>query len=642
MCGIAGSIGPSTSMGTNGADLVSSMLQAMHHRGPDQHGLWEAKGADVALGHRRLSILDLSEAGRQPMTDSTSGIVLTYNGECYNYLELQDELRRAGHSFHSSSDTEVILKAYLEWGADFITRLRGMFAFALWDPKRRETLLVRDRLGIKPVYYTQAGATFLFASEVRALLATGQVARTLNPHAVSTYLWHGFIPGPDTIVRDIKRLAPGTLLRVDADGRVIEERQYWQLPSGQNAPPAEDAVALAQAELARASAEHLASDVPLGVFLSGGVDSSAVAALAQRSAAHAVMTYNIRFDEPDYDESSYAREVAQRLGTAHQELTLTESMFADQLEDALSSLDQPTFDAINTYFVSRAVREAGLTVALAGTGGDELFGGYSSFRDLPKACRMGSLAGYLPAAIRRAAGSMGTAIVSRGAGEVRPQVRWGKIADLLATQGDLVSGYQVSYALFNGNFLRVLDRSGATGMDHGLRADIADGLRGNMGEDQSMLEQISSLELFSFLGERLLPDTDSASMAASLEVRVPLLDHQFIESLAGLTTAQRYHPVGRKAFLRDAVKAELDPRIFDRPKAGFELPLEKWCRARLAPELDATFRDINLAHSIGLDAECVVRLWRAFSADAPGLYWSRLWSIFVLMTWCKQHKVTLG
>ncbi len=618
------------------------MLDAMRHRGPDQDGLWTSPVPGAVFGHRRLSIIDLSDAGRQPMTDPASGVTLCYNGECYNYLELKQSLEAAGHRFQSTSDTEVILKGYLEWGAGVVERMRGMFAIALWDPKLAETLLIRDRLGIKPLYYTVRSQSILFASEVRALLASGQVARHLDPESVSRYLWQGFVPGPDTIVKDIKRLDPGTLMRVDRSGQILETREYWRLPASNNRVSGEDALRVCQEELARASAEHLVSDVPLGVFLSGGVDSSAVAALAQRGADNPLKTYNIRFDEAEYDESSYARQVAERLGTDHHELTLTESMFQNQLDDAMSALDQPTFDAINTYFVSRVVKEAGLTVALAGTGGDELFGGYASFKDLPRAQSYAKLLAPLPAIVRRAIGRASLAVVSRHAGEVRPQVRWGKVADLLEAGGDMFGLYQVSYSLFSRDFFESLSNTRPAAWCWGQAPVRADWLRHGIAEDRTTLEQISRLELANFLGERLLPDTDAASMAMSLEVRVPLLDHQFVESLAALSTAQRYEPVGRKGFLRDAISADIDPATFDRPKAGFELPLEKWCRSGLTAELDDTFKDINLAHSVGLDAESVARLWRAFSAGAPGQYWSRLWALFVLMNWCKQHRVTLA
>ncbi len=640
MCGIAGALG-----GTKNDSIqsVKRMLNAMEHRGPDQDGLWFCASHNTVLGHRRLSIIDLSEAGRQPMVDESTGVSMTFNGECYNYQELRADLVRAGHDFRSTSDTEVVLKAYIEWGGSFVSRMRGMFALAIWDPKIQETLLVRDRMGIKPLYYSQLHDKLLFASEVRALLNTNEIKRNLDSRAVASYLWQGFVPGPDTIVEDIKRLNPGSLLRVDAEGRIIEERAYWQLPSrSPSGISANDAIEACRAELNRATAEHMVSDVPLGVFLSGGVDSSVIAAMAQRASSIPVTTYNIRFEETQYDESRYARQVARTLGTNHQELTLTESKFRDQLEHAIGALDQPTFDAVNTYFVSRAVKEAGITVALAGTGGDELFGGYSSFEELPKARSLARALGFLPGTSRSLLARAAGMVVANPSGEVRPQIRWGKLGDLLETKGDLLGLYQVSYALFSKDLQHNLLCLPQPQRSCGLAPEHAARLRAELKHDGSILESISRLEMANFLGERLLPDTDAASMAVSMEVRVPLLDHQFVESLQFLTPEQRYEPLGRKTFLKSAIANEVDPAVFDRPKAGFELPLEKWCRNLLAPELDATFRDINLAHSVGLDAECVSRLWRAFTDGAPGLYWSRIWSLFVLMTWCKRYNVRIA
>ncbi len=640
MCGIAGLVGNADQ---NSIACVEKMLRAMVHRGPDQEGLWCTPSGEAVFGHRRLSIIDLSEAGRQPMVHQATGVCLVYNGECYNYKEISEELKRYGHQFNSSSDTEVVLNAYVEWGIEFVSRLRGMFTIAIWDPRCGETLLLRDRLGIKPLYYTTDGGSLLFASELRALLATGKVKRTLNSGAVASYLWQGFVPGPETIVAEVLRLDPATLMRVSSAGKILEKRKYWKpAPTTIQGDPAASLQA-SHEHLVRAINEHLVSDVPLGVFLSGGVDSSVVAALAQRNSMQSVTTYNISFEEAGFDESIYAREVAERLNTNHHQLTLTESIFEDQLEDAIGCLDQPTFDAINTYFVSRAVREAGLTVALAGTGGDELFGGYSSFRDLPRTSSILRPLAALPHSLQDFTGGVAQWLMSRGSGEIRPQVRWGKVADMIATRGELIGLYQVSYALFTRDFQNSIGHIDVPETQHwGMTASKVKSLQADLDSQNSMLAKISQLELANFLGERLLPDTDAASMASSLEVRVPLLDHAFVESLSQLPDELRYSPIGRKQFLLSAVSEELDASLFDRPKAGFELPLEKWCKNKLAPQLDSTFRDINLAHSVGLDAEGVSRLWRSFQNGAPGLYWSRVWSIYVLMNWCKRHGLTIA
>lgn len=637
MCGIAGIAGqpPQTSI-----PQVEAMLASMVHRGPDQHGVSiQSQSPGVVIGHRRLSIIDLSEAGKQPMVHEPTKVVITYNGECYNYRAIRQELASIGHRFQSSSDTEVVLAAYAEWGVNSLKKLRGMFAFAIWDPRDGSLLLVRDRLGIKPLYYLKEDECFVFSSEVRAMLESGHVDRRLNPKALEAYLWNGFVPGPETIVRKVRLLEPGHYLRVDGYGMILEEGEYWGLSDRylDRKPPSLQEIS---ATLEEAVSMRLVSDVPLGVFLSGGIDSSVVAAVAQRNSNTPVSTFNIRFEEATYDESPYARRVASALGTEHSEVTLSERIFADNLEPALNSIDQPTFDAINSYFVSRAVREQGITVALAGTGGDELFGGYPSFSQIPRMRRAASVLGRMPQRLRRGLSFGATRLLMGRGAEVPPQTRWGKLDDLLATRGDLVALYQVSYGLFSRDMLRELSLSDSAGLEWGLSAQRLKELKTLIRGDGA-LTAISKLELKSFVGERLLRDTDAASMAVSLEVRLPLLDHRLVESLFGLSENVRFHPLGRKVALKRFVANQLPSEMFERPKAGFELPLAIWCRSLLSARLDDTFTDINLIHAVGLNAETVGRLWRSFKGGGTGLYWSRVWSLFILLNWCRRHGVYL-
>lgn len=637
MCGIAGVLGPVDAFAEHSTERMNN---AMLHRGPDQGGLWKSSGVKgVVLGHRRLSILDLSEAGRQPMLDQGTGVAIAFNGECYNFRALRAELEATGRTFVSTSDTEVVLAAYICWGRAAIERLRGMFAIAIWDPREGCLLLARDRLGIKPLYYTEQDGRLLFASELRALLASEAVQRKLDPVSLASYLWHGFVPGPRTLVQGVRLLPAGHLLSV-RPGEAPTLQAYWRYPKSSASTDNKNAAASAAAKLEEAVAQHLVSDVPLGIFLSGGVDSSVMAAMAQRAADRPVTTFNVRFEEARYDESAHARKVAGLLGTDHREVTLTEAYFAEHLDAALDCIDQPTFDALNTYFVSRAVKQAGLTVALAGTGGDELFGGYSSFTELPRIRRLAAAIGWLPDTLLRTAGRTAAQLLMGRPSTVYPQTRWGKLHDALATRGDMVALYQTSYGLFTREFMDSLLLSGRDQTVWGLEPELA----GQFAEriaGESELAAISSLEMASFLGERLLRDTDAASMAVSLEVRVPLLDHEFVEALVQVPDMQRFHPLRKKSLLRSMVAKQLDPALFDRDKAGFELPLAVWCRRLLSSRLRATFQDINLAHAIGLNAETVNRLWRAFEQGDPGVYWSRVWSIYVLMTWCRRHSVYL-
>ncbi|MEQ8483701.1 MAG: asparagine synthase (glutamine-hydrolyzing) [Pseudomonadales bacterium] len=637
MCGIAGIAG---SLTPDTAGRVQAMLRALEHRGPDQHGLWcsGASGHGAVLGHRRLSILDLSEAGRQPMIHAGSGVALSYNGECYNFAELRRELESLGHQFRSQSDTEVLLAAYVEWGEQAIERLRGMFAIALWDPRERSLLMVRDRLGIKPLYYACTAGQVVFASEVRAILQANPALRRLDRVALSAYLWHGFVPGPRTLVADIQLVPAGTMLRVRDDGRIEAPRRYWRLPRPSPSADAESARLAAAEELEHAVRLRLVSDVPLGVFLSGGVDSSVIATLAQRNSAKPIQTFNITFDDAKFDESSYAERVARALGTEHHRIPLTEANFREQLPAALDSLDQPTFDAVNTYFVSRAVREAGLTVALSGAGGDELFGGYASFRELPAMQTWSRLARPLPARLRNLLAGAVARLAAGAGSEVPPQTRWGKLADILAADGDPVALYQCAYALFTRRMHADLQLRADEPLMWGLYPERYQEFASEVA-GMDPLFTVSHLELQSFIGERLLRDTDTASMAVSLEARVPILDHKFIEAVSRLPAESRYLPLGRKGFLRALMADHVPADIFDRPKAGFELPLELWCKRSLLADMDATFRDLNLAHAIGLDAEVTARIWRAFRKGGAGLYWSRVWALFVLMRWCQRYGV---
>ena len=659
MCGIAGAVGhlsgpvaelmPARDRVTA---CVNNISVALRHRGPDGEGLWATEGSEVVFAHRRLAILDLSPAGAQPMIDASSGCVITFNGEVYNFQELRRDLEALGERFRSTSDTEVILKAYKHWGLDVVPRMRGIFAMAIWDPRSRCVHLVRDHLGIKPLYWTTVRNSalgkevLLFSSEVRGLLASGAVPRRLDPNGVASYLSQGFVIGPSTIVEGIELLPAASTLTIapgarPQDANTYTLRRYWTPPSSEARRTTEDEL---REELASTVRMQLVSDAPLGIFLSGGIDSSAVAALASEAAPGAVHTFTIGFDEAGLDESQYAARVAAAIRSRHTSVTLREDDFVRQLPDALPAIDQPTFDALNTYFVSRAARQAGMTVALAGTGGDELFGGYPSFVDLPKMLRAGA---FVPRAldgaidgVSRAAGGL-----SWNLGRTPPQTRWGKIADVARASHDLLGLYQTSYALFT---RETQSRLAATRVHaaqdaqyFGLPANVAREWRAGT-EGSELLHSISLLELKSFIGERLLRDTDAASMAVSLEARVPLLDWALCEKVAGIDPARRFSPPRKKRLLRDLALSKLDPAIFDRPKSGFVLPIDQWARRRLQPEMARLLSDAPLVTRAGLQPEAVGTLWKSFIAGKRGLYWSRVWSIYALLSWCQTHDTAMA
>ena len=648
MCGIAGAIGSIDAELIQAVQLASAQQR---HRGPDDDGTWESggPGQDGAMfGFRRLAIIDLSPDGHQPMVDTATGNTIVFNGEIYNYLELRRELEGLGAEFVSRSDTEVILKAYASWGEDAIGRLRGMFALAIWDRRDRTVLLARDRIGIKPMFLStvkrpDGTSALLFASELRSLLATGLIERRLHPPALDSYLWNGFVVGPDAIIAGVQQLPPGTVARVDPSAPRCAPRRYWQFPAEAIGGSEVEGVEHLHHELRTAMRQHLVSDVPLGVFLSGGIDSSAVAAMAAEQASGgpgSVKTFNVSFDEVEFDESKYARAVADSLGTDHMDVRLTQRHFLDNLDGALSAIDQPTFDGINTYFVSRAVREAGIAVALAGTGGDELFGGYKSFVDVPKSASVARLARMLPSGLSRAA-AHGIARWKLGSfGELPPQTRWGKLGDVLCSGGGVLDAYQVFYAMFTEDVHAALQGGRHAAMRRGMSLDRTAELT-ELIAGSSPRHAVSTLEVANFLGERLLRDTDWSGMAVSLEVRVPLIDHGVIEAVAAVESGRRYEPLGKKRLLRELALSKVDPAIFDRPKSGFVLPIEAWCRQSLKDEVAEVLADRDLCAAAGLDHATVGKLWRSFSAGAPGMYWSRIWVIFVYLRWCREHRVAV-
>jgi asparagine synthase (glutamine-hydrolysing) len=644
MCGISGAIGQIDPSIEAAVDRID---RSQIHRGPDGHGRWRSEldpeGCGVLLAHRRLAIVDLSNAGRQPMYDPGTGAVITYNGEIYNYRELRAELEAEGISFESNCDTEVILKLFARTGEACLDRLRGMFAFAIWEPRKERLVIARDRLGIKPLYLYPIREgdrlrTLLFASELRALLASNLVPRNLDAVGVSSFLWNGFVTGPNTLIRGIENFAAGQLAVIDLKTMNMQRRRYWQIPSF--AGEGRSAEELNQ-KIEESVRMRLVSDVPLAVFLSGGVDSSVVAALASRASDAPIRSFNIGFEEAAYDESPHALRVANAIGAEHKRLVLTEDRFKSQLGDALAALDQPTYDAVNTYFVSRVVREEGITVALAGTGGDELCGGYATFVDLPKAARWSKPLGALPSWLRRMAASGASRLMYGASPRVPAQTRWGKLDDLLSTHGDLVDVYQVSNAKFTSRFLnQIFPAFAHEAISHGLDRGEAQRLR-NLTEKASTLGSISMLELSLFVGERLLRDTDTTSMAVSLEVRVPLLDHDVIGAASCLDETSLYQPLRKKQLLRTLAERDLPAGIFDRPKAGFVLPIEEWCRRSLSDTIEDTLGDTSLKQDLGIDSAAVSSLWKAYQDGAPGIHWSRVWGIFVLMDWCRKHGIRI-
>ena len=632
MCGIAGIV---SVLGPEADATVTRMQDALAHRGPDGAGRWAAEpdgaGWGVTLGHRRLAVLDPGPSANQPIVDPASGTALAMNGEIYNFTALRARLPH--RRFESTGDTEPMLATLVQAGDDGWAQLRGMFAAACWRPDRRELTLARDPHGIKPLYLARNPEpdgwwSVVFASEIRALLRSGLIDARLDRLGVASMLWNGFIAGPHTAVAGVRELRAGEAVVLDGRGAVRRRFDHARDVEAHREP----SHSLAQA-LSESVELHLASDVPLGVFLSAGVDSASIANTAVKVSDQPVHTFTMAFEEADLSEGPTARRIAAALGTEHHEVVLTERSFVDGLPGAIAALDQPAFDGVNSYYLSRAVREAGFTVALAGTGGDELFGGYRSFTDLPPLARYGRLAARPMKLAEPALGRRRTGLLGR-------QTRWAKLPSMLARADDLLRLYQLAYALFQPSFHRQLvpDQPSPDEMVDGLPACTAERLRHQI-RGRTPLDAVSHLEQSLFLGARLLRDTDVASMATSLEVRLPLVDAHLTAHVAGMSDQERFRPVGRKQALRTVGLAGLDPALFAGPKSGFVLPFDAWLRRSLGSVVGETLTDHTLVSAAGLDPRAVQRLWTTY-LQAPGrIYWTRIWAVYALVSWSERNGV---
>jgi asparagine synthase (glutamine-hydrolysing) len=630
---------------------VRAMAAALRHRGPDEEGFLvnETRAPGLALGMRRLSIIDL-QGGRQPVWNETRDVAVVFNGELYNYRELRERLILLQHRFATQSDTEILVHAWEEWGEDCLAELRGMFALALLDLRKRFAnapllFLARDPLGIKPLYYTQTPEGFAFASEVRALLAAGVAPRHLSQDALTAYLLFGSVSEPVTLLEGVFSLPPGhrMLLYVPERRRTPRARPWWDpthSPAARDTRKPSDLSSAARSlrpMLEDAVRAHLLADVPVGLFLSSGLDSGAIAALAAR-AQPGIRSFTLTFPGTCYDEAALARVVATQCGTQHTEVSPDGGAVWSRLDEALAALDQPSMDGINTYFVSWAAREVGLKVALSGLGGDELFAGYRTFADTSRLARLIRLAWFVPAPLRLALVPLLKILIAR---QNKPDAAR-KAASAWSSPDALPHPYFFARALFPvGGLVQLTQprfRPSTVSADGvtleptwlGWLERAADGAR--------KLEPVGGvawLEMRSYLASTLLRDTDSVSMACSLEVRVPLLDTPLVEFVGSLPDAVRQRPGTQKALLVEALGDMLPPQILAQPKRTFTLPWEEWLRGPLRGRLETSFADLAPTLAPHLHSQGVRDVWTAFLAGQTS--WSRPWSLYVLNEWCRQH-----
>jgi asparagine synthase (glutamine-hydrolysing) len=627
------------------------MAAAMRHRGPDEEGFLfgDARAPGLALGMRRLSIIDLA-GGQQPVWNETRDVAVIYNGELYNYRELRERLTLLGHPFATQSDTEILVHAWEEWGEECLTELRGMFAFALLDLRGRFAtapllFLARDPLGIKPLYYTQTSEGFAFASEVRALLASGIVPKQISQDALTSYLLFGSSSEPVSLVEGVFSLPPGhrMLLYVPERRRVPRARPWWDPQTSAAArdprkPKDLDSAAKRLRPLLEdAVRAHLIADVPVGLFLSSGLDSGAIAALAARTHP-GIRSFTLSFPGTSYDEAPLARRVAERCGTQHTEVPLDGSAMLARIDEAVAGLDQPTMDGINTYFVSWAAREVGLKVALSGLGGDELFAGYASFANTALLQRLTRLAWFVPRPLRRATAPLIASIL----GVRMSRDAAGKAIAAWTDPDMLPHPYFYARALFPpGQLEKLIEprfRPSTVGSDGVTLEPTWLGWLDRTASEAAKLEPVAAtawLEMRCYMASTLLRDTDSVSMARSLEVRVPLLDTPLVEFISALPDAARHRAGTQKALLVEALGGLLPEEILAQRKKTFTLPWEEWLRGPLRPRLEASFAAITPSLAPHLRAEGVRGVWTAFLEGKTS--WSRPWALYVLNEWCRHH-----
>ena len=632
MCGIFGIV---SREGDVSRDVLARALKSLAHRGPDDSGTAVVEcgaGAQSHLGlaHTRLSIIDLSPLGHQPMRDPVSGNWIVFNGEIYNFRELRKELEAAGVEFKSHSDTEVILAAYRVWGESCLTRLGGMFAFALWDAPRKRLLLARDPMGIKPLYYHQSKQNFIFASEVRTLLRTGLVPRKTDPTGVLSYLEFGSVYEPWTIVEGVMAVPPGHVLTVDNGS--VSSREYWnplQASSRADSHASSGNRTATRDQLSEilhdAVLSHLVSDVPVGVFLSGGIDSSALVAVLSHNGVRA-NTFSLVFQEEEFNEGKYSREVARRFGTEHLEIPVSQQDTLAVMPEALCAMDQPTIDGINTYLVAAKTRAAGVKVALTGLGADEMFAGYSNFRRVPKMEAFSKRFARLPRLARRPL----SASVALFAGK---DDRSRKLTQLATDHDSIVHPYFLVRMLFGAAERETLFstpnyQASQQSLDRVLQKSVT------AGESLDPVNRVSYLESHFYMRNTLLRDSDFMSMAHGLELRVPFLDRALVEACFRIPGDKKLQGDCPKSLLLANLGVELPREIVDRPKRGFTLPFERWLRGEMRPVVEDSLLKSNWDQT-SISASAVREVWNRFLAGETS--WSRPWSLFVLTQWCGEN-----
>jgi asparagine synthase (glutamine-hydrolysing) len=637
MCGIVG-FRCKDDFGILRESLPSAVSQ-LNHRGPDDSGLFFDQKAGVGLGHRRLSVIDLSAAGRQPMASDNGTGQVVYNGEVYNFREIRETLEGYGHCFRTGTDTEVILKAYLQWGIDCLKRFVGMFAIALWDGGKQCLFLARDRLGIKPLYYHFSKDTLLFASELKALMAFTGFNRDIDPDAIPLFLHYQYIPAPRSVFEDTYKLLPGHYLTYD--GKELSCRRYWTLPDmpehrGQSSPSEQERLKELDHLLTRAVSDRLISDVSLGALLSGGIDSSVVVALMQKVNSVPVRTFSIGFKESGYNEAPWASKVANHLGTEHTEFCVTPKEAMGVIPSLPEVYDEPFADssAIPTFLVCQLARSQ-VTVALSGDGGDEQFAGYVRYWSTEA---MATGFQRLPRSIKRVLAVLLGSIPSRWVEscylprrQSLPQRlrvtnfldKWEKLISLMH-ETEISDLYRMTICLWSEAEVRDLLGKRLP------RSQYEEIFRET--EGWPLLSRLMRVDQRTYLPDAMLTKVDRASMAVSLEVRVPLLDHRVVEFTSGLPNGLKYTNGTGKYLLKKLLARYVPTELFERPKMGFGVPIDRWFRNELK-ELLLDYLSPQRLRKEGLFDETLVekKIKEHLSGQANHQY--RLWTLLIWEMW---------
>lgn len=624
MCGIAGIYGHTNTDAAK--ERLRRMAVKIDHRGPDADGVYT--GDEIALAHRRLSIIDLRAEANQPMWDESGRYVLVFNGEIYNFRELKKQL--SGYSFQTDGDTEVLLAGLAKWGINFVKECNGMFSFALWDTRSEELILCRDRLGIKPLYYLRQKNEILFSSEIRSLISGLNVKPELNQSALPEYLRYQTVHGPSTILEGVFSLPAGSFMKIaDNEQEIVP---YWNLAEAprkdMRGMSYEDTCDAVRASLEQSVRRRLIADVPLGIFLSGGIDSSAIVALAAQQAQGQIKTFNIDFQEEQYSEAKYAEEIARKYGTEHHRIQLNPDELIKQLPAALAAMDHPSGDGINAYVVSGAAKREGITVALSGLGGDELFAGYPIFKQFHSLQSKKWLLSF-PKFARDIAGGF---LEMKNPGVASSKTR----SVLNQERFDLEYIYPFSREVAtmeqNAEMLSVGSK-GESSVYNLVKKGVG---YGNPGFSMPVLSHVTYAELTTYLENILLRDTDQMSMAHALEVRVPFLDHELVSMVMGIGDKYKY-PHSPKKLLVDSMGADLPASIVNRPKMGFTFPWEMWMRNELLDFCSDALEKLGTRDAF--NAKAIDKRRQRFLKGDPNVSWSRIWHLCILEAWLDQNEI---